>query len=134
MRLCVASFTAANALLFTLAPGAALAADQVHDEIQVYKGDIAEVGQWTIEQHLNYTFDGRKVPDFPGGLVPNHALNGTPEFAYGMTPWWEIGFYAPFAVNSGGQFLSNGVKFRNLFVVPDAAKRDFFWGINFEVS
>jgi hypothetical protein len=120
----------AAALIVT---GTAIAA-RADDEIQIYNADIAEVGQWTIEQHLNYTFDGRKVPDFPGGLVANHALNGTPEFAYGMTPWWEIGFYTPFAVNSGGQFLSNGVKFRSLFAVPDAAKRDFFYGINFELS
>ena len=92
------------------------------DEIQVYNADIAEVGQWTIQQHLNYAFDGRKQPDFPGGLVPNHALNGTPEFAYGIFNWWELGFYLPFAV-SDGQLLSNGAKIRNLFVVPNADKQ-----------
>jgi len=104
------------------------------DEIQVYNAEIAEVGQWTVEQHLNYTFKGQTQPDFPGALISNHALNGTPELAYGLTDWWEIGFYAPFAVSSGGQFLSNGAKIRNLFVVPNAAKRDFFYGVNFEVS
>src|SRR5262249_4384225 len=78
------------------------------DEIQIYNAQIAAVGQWTFQQHLNYTFSGRKEPDFPGGLVPNHALNGTPEFAYGMTVWWEVGFDIPFAVSSGGAFLSNG--------------------------
>ena len=81
---------------------------QATDEIQVYNAEIAEVGQWTIQQHLNYTFIGRTQPDFPGGLIPNHSLNGTPELAYGITDWWELGFYAPFAVNSGGQFLSDG--------------------------
>jgi hypothetical protein len=104
------------------------------DEIQVYNAEIAEVGQWTIQQHLNYTWIGRTEPDFPGGLIPNHSLNGTPELAYGLTDWWEVGFYAPFAVNSGGQFLSNAGKLRNLFVIPDAAKRDFFYGVNFEFS
>ena len=103
------------------------------DEIQVYNAAIAAVGQWTIQQHLNYAFDGRKQPDFPGGLVPNHTLNGTPELAYGIFDWWELGFYAPFAV-SDHQFLSNGGKIRNLFVVPDADKRDFFYGVNFEIS
>ena len=103
------------------------------DEIQLYNADIAEVGQWTVQQHLNYAFDGRKQPDFPGGLVPNHALNGTPEFAYGIFNWWELGFYLPFAV-SDGQLLSNGAKIRNLFVVPNADKRDFFYGVNFEFS
>jgi hypothetical protein len=37
-------------------------------------------------------------------------------------------------VTADGQFLSNGAKIRNLFVVPDAAKRDFFYGVNFELS
>ena len=104
------------------------------DEIQVYNAAIAEVGQWTIVQHLNYTWAGRKEPDFPGGLIANHSLNGTPELAYGVTEWWEVGFYAPFAVNSSGQFLSDGAKFRSLFVVPNAEKRDFFYGVNLEFS
>jgi hypothetical protein len=103
------------------------------DEIQLYNADIAEVGQWTVQQHLNYAFDGRKQPDFPRGLVPNHALNGTPEFAYGIFNWWELGFYLPFAA-SDGQLLSNGAKIRSLFVVPNADKRDFFYGVNFEFS
>jgi hypothetical protein len=104
------------------------------DEIQVYNAAIAEVGQWTIQQHLNYTLQGRTQPDFPGGLISNRSLQGTPELAYGITDWWELGFYAPFAVDSEGRFLSNGGKIRNLFVVPNADKRDFFYGVNFELS
>lgn len=104
------------------------------DEIQVYNGGIAEVGQWTIQQHLNYTLAGRTAPDFPGGLTANHSLQGTPELAYGITEWWEVGLYAPFAATSGGQFLSDAGKIRNLFVLPNADKRDFFYGINFELS
>ncbi|HTV31994.1 MAG TPA: hypothetical protein VME69_02670 [Methylocella sp.] len=115
---------------FVFVPGAAYAAD----EIQVYNAEIAEVGQWTIQQHLNYTFQGPTVPPFPGGLVPNHSLNGTPELAYGLTDWWELGFYAPFAVSNMGDVLSDGFKIRNLFVLPDAAKHDFFYGVNFEWS
>jgi hypothetical protein len=79
-------------------------------------------------------FSGSSGPPFPGGLVPYHSLNGTPELAYGLTEWWELGFYAPFAVSNMGDFLSDGFKFRNLFVSPDAAKRDFFYGVNFEWS
>jgi hypothetical protein len=104
------------------------------DEIQVYNAEIAKVSQWTLQLHLNYAFSGRKEPDFPGGLTPHRALNGTPELAYGITDWWELGFYAPFAVDSGGQFLSNAGKIRNLFVVPNAEKRNFFYGVNFEFS
>jgi len=69
------------------------------DEIQVYNAEIAEVGQWTFQLHSNYAFIGRKEPDFPGGLIPNHALQGTGEWAYGITDWWEMGFYTPFAVD-----------------------------------
>src|SRR5579872_322856 len=110
------------------------AADEVHDEIQVYNAEIATVGQWTYQQHLNYAAIGQTVPEVPGGFSSNRALQGTPEFAYGITPWWEAGFYLPFAVNGNSQFLSDGAKIRNLFVVPDAAKRSFFYGVNFELG
>jgi hypothetical protein len=103
------------------------------DEIQVYNAAIAAVGQFTIQQHLNYTPVGLKDPPFPGGLVSNGALNGTPEFAYGVTDWWELGLYLPFAVQDQ-QFLSNGFKLRTLFVSPYADQRNFFYGINFEFS
>jgi hypothetical protein len=79
-----------------LAAGPALAVDQVHDEIQVYNAEIAEVGQWTYQQHLNFTGIGQTVPEFPGGFTSNHSLQGTPEFAYGITNWWEVGFICPF--------------------------------------
>ena len=35
------------------------------DEIQVYTGEIADVGKWTAQHHLNYAIQGRKEPDFP---------------------------------------------------------------------
>jgi hypothetical protein len=111
----------------------ALAADQVHDEIQVYNAEIADVGQWTVEQHLNYAGVGQTQPEFPGGFTSNHNVQGTPEFAYGITDWWEVGLYIPFATDSN-QFLSDGGKIRNLFVTPDAAKRSFFYGVNFELG
>ena len=124
----------AAAPLLALAASPALAIDQVHDEIQVYNAEIAEIGQWTYQQHLNYAAIGQTVPEFPGGFTSNHSLQGTPEFAYGLTKWWEVGFYLPFAVTGTGEFLSDGAKIRNLFVVPDAAKRSFFYGVNFELG
>ena len=69
----------------------------------------------------------------PGGFASNRALQGTPELAYGITKWWEIGFYQPFAINGDG-ILSDGAKIRNLFAVLDAAKRSFFYGVNFELG
>jgi hypothetical protein len=103
------------------------------DEIQVYNAGIADVGQFTIQQHLNYIALGQKDPPFPGGIPSNHSLNGTPEFAYGMTDWWELGLYLPFSVQDR-QFLSDAFKLRTLFVSPHAADRNFFYGVNFELS
>jgi hypothetical protein len=103
------------------------------DEIQVYNAAIAEVGQFTIQQHLNYIPGGLTNPPFAGGLISNHSLNGTPEFAYGMTDWWELGLYLPFSVDHQ-QFYSDAFKLRTLFVSPHADQRDFFYGINFELS
>jgi hypothetical protein len=103
------------------------------DEIQVYNAEIAAPGQFTIQQHLNYVALGLKDPPFPGGLVSNHSINGTPEFAYGVTDWWEVGLYLPFAIQDR-QFLSDSFKLRTLFVSPNAAQRNFFYGVNFEFS
>ena len=125
-------FASSNLMLFQMP--SARAADEVHDEIQVYNAAIAAVGQWTYEQHLNYAAIGQTAAEVPGGFHSNHALQGTPEFAYGLTEWWEAGFYLPFAVNGDNQFLSDGAKIRSLFVVPDAAKRSFFYGVNFELG
>jgi hypothetical protein len=103
------------------------------DEIQVYNAGIAELGQLTIQQHLNYVASGLKTPEFPGAIVSNHSLNGTPEFAYGLTPWWEVGLYLPFSIQDQ-RFYSDAFKLRTLFVTPQAEKRDFFYGVNFEFS
>jgi len=113
----------------------ALPAERAHatDEIQVYNAAIAQVGQFTIEQHLNYVPLGVKEPPFPGGIISNHSLNGTPEFAYGVTDWWELGLYLPFSIQNQ-TYYSDAFKFRTLFVSPHADQRDFFYGVNFEFS
>ena len=136
LRLCAAALVVASAVVafIIITSQSAWAADQVHDEIQVYNAEIADVGQWTLEEHLNYVATGQTQPEVPGGFYSNHALQGTPEFAYGITDWWEGGFYIPFAAADSGQFLSDGAKIRSLFVVPDAAKRNFFYGVNFELG
>src|ERR1700682_402289 len=103
------------------------------NKIKVYTAGIAAVGQCQIQQHLNYLGLGVKDPPFPGGLVSNHSINGTPEFAYGVTDWWEVGLYLPFAIQDR-QFLSDSFKLRTLFVSPNAGQRDFFYGVNFEFS
>lgn len=103
------------------------------DEIQVYDAGIAAPGQWTIQQHLNHVGKGQKEPPFPGGIRSDGSLNGTPELAYGVTDWWELGLYLPFAAQDQ-QILPGGMKLRTLFVTPNAEKRDFFYGVNFEIS
>lgn len=105
------------------------------DEIQVYDATIAKPGVVNLTLHDNYTPSGRKVPDFAGGLVPDHTLNGVPEWAFGVTDWFEAGLYAPlYSIESDGNVKFNGVKLRALFVSPHAADRTFFYGINFEFS
>ena len=105
------------------------------DEIQVYNAEIAAPGVFNLTLHNNYTISGSSSPDFPGGIIPNHSLNGVAEWAYGVSNWFEAGLYLPLYTLSGnGSFTYNGFKVRTLFVVPDAANRHFFYGVNFEFS
>ncbi len=125
-------------LLLALAAGALASAPPAGaqtDEIQVYDATIADPGQFNLTWHDNFTPIGRQQGDYPGGVVPNHALNGVPEFAYGVTDWWELGAYVPiYTVTGDGQVLFDGAKLRTLFVVPHARDRTFFYGVNFEFS
>lgn len=105
------------------------------DEIQVYTGEIARPGQFTLTWHNNFTPDGRTIPDFPGGIVPDQALNGVPEWAYGVNDWLELGTYVPvYTLTRDGVLEFDSVKLRALFVAPDAQGRTFFYGMNFELS
>ena len=52
-RLYAGALAAAGTAVFFIVSAPALAADQIHDEIQAYNAEIAEVGQWTYQQHLN---------------------------------------------------------------------------------
>lgn len=105
------------------------------DEIQVYDAQIAPPGVVNLTLHDNYTPNGRKEPAFPGGIVPDHALNGVPEWALGVTDWFEAGLYLPlYSVTRDGESYLNGFKLRALIVEPDAADQTFVYGINFEFS
>ncbi|HVZ27934.1 MAG TPA: hypothetical protein VG798_04690 [Rhizomicrobium sp.] len=111
------------------------AAFALTDEIQVYTGDVAPVGVFNLTLHNNYTPNGLKTPDFPGGLVDNHGLSGVAEWAYGVTDWFEAGLYMPLYSNSSNQGTTfNGFKLRTLFVNPDNPTSDFYYGVNFEFS
>jgi hypothetical protein len=105
------------------------------DEIQVYDADMNSPGQFSVHLHNNYTPAGRKLPDFEGRIVPNHTLNGVPEWAYGVVEWLELGAYVPlYSWTSDGRFLIDGAKLRAEFVVPHAQDRSFFYGVNFELG
>jgi len=105
------------------------------DEIQVYDAAIAPTGAFNLTLHNNFTPSGSPTPAFAGGIVPDHSLNGVAEWAYGITPWFEGGLYFPlYSITRDGSVLYNGFKLRTLFVTPDAVKREFFYGVNFEFS
>jgi hypothetical protein len=113
----------------------AVASHAQTDEIQVYDGTIADEGQFEVEFHNNYTPIGRKSADYPHGVVPDHALNGVPEFSYGVTEWFEAGLYLPvYTITRDGRAELDSTKIRALFVSPWAAQRTFFYGVNFELS
>jgi hypothetical protein len=121
------------ALAGWLAPASSARAQT--DEIQVYDAAIAPVGAFNLTVHNNFTPSGSTAPVFPGAVVPDKSLNGAAEWAYGAAPWFEAGVYFPlYTITRNGGVLYNGMKLRALFVTPDAAKRQFFYGVNFEFS
>ena len=61
------------------------------DEIQVYDGGLAEPGIFNLTLHSNFTPRGVKTPAFPGAVVADQSFNGVPEWAYGVTDWFEAG-------------------------------------------
>ena len=105
------------------------------DEIQVYDGGLAEPGIFNLTLHSNFTPRGVKTPAFPGAVVADQSFNGVPEWAYGVTDWFEAGLYLPLYTRdkSTGWGL-DGVKLRTLFAVPHADDRRFVYGANFEFS
>lgn len=121
------------ALMLLAAPAALFAQT---DEIQVYDAEIEPPGILNLMVHMNFTPIGRKVADFPGGIIPNDSFNGAAEWAYGVTDWFEQGLYLPvYSLYSDGRGPSyNGFKIRELFVRPHAAEHTFFYGVNFEFS
>lgn len=106
------------------------------DEIQVYDAEIEDQGVFNVMVHNNFTPSGRKIAEFPGGIIPNHSDNGAVEWAYGVKDWFEQGLYFPvysgYSQGRGGTL--NGFKIRELFVRPHAHDHTFFYGVNFEFS
>jgi hypothetical protein len=105
------------------------------DEIQVYDGGLAAVGVANLTVHNNFTPKGIKQPSFPGAIISDKSLNGVPEWAYGVTNWFEAGLYMPlYSIDKNRGAVLDGFKLRTLFAVPDADNRRFVYGANFEFS
>ena len=121
---------AALALLTVPSPASAQT-----DEIQVYDGGLAPVGTFNLTVHNNFTPRGLTTPAFPGAVVADQSFNGVPEWALGVTPWFEAGLYLPlYTRDKTSGFGLDGFKLRALFAVPNADGRRFFYGANFEFS
>ena len=105
------------------------------DEIQVYDGGLAAPGVFNLTWHNNFTPDGTKTPEFPGAITSNKSLNGVPEWAYGVTNWFEAGLYMPlYSRDNRLGWKIDGFKLRTLFAVPNADDRTFVYGVNIEYS
>ena len=118
--------------IFVGLPAAALAQG---DEIQVYDGGLAPRGTFNLTVHNNFTPKGLAAPSFPGAITSDKSLNGVPEWALGVTSWFEAGLYLPlYSIDKDQNAKLNGFKLRALFAVPKADDRKFFYGANFEFS
>jgi hypothetical protein len=105
------------------------------DEIQVYQGGLAAVGTLNITLHNNVTPKGIGTPAFPGAVVADRSWNGVPEFAYGVTRWFEAGLYLPlYTLDKNEGFGLDGFKLRTLFAAPNGENRTFAYGLGFELS
>jgi hypothetical protein len=122
------------ALFVALLAAPALAFAQT-DEIQVYDGGLAPVGVFNLTVHSNFTPQGLTTPAFTGAVVADKSFNGVPEWALGVTRWFEAGLYLPlYSHDQASGWGLDGFKLRALFAVPNADDRKFFYGANFEFS
>src|SRR5258706_8979846 len=104
--------------ILILGLGGCCAAHAQTDEIQVYNAEIAAPGVFNLTWHDNYTPNGRTAPDFPGAIAANHTLNGVPEWAYGVTNWFEAGLYLPlYSLARNRSLTYNSFKSRTLFLL-----------------
>ncbi len=104
------------------------------DEIQVYTEELNRPGEFGLEQHINYTIDGQRTPDYPGQMPPRHVLQLTPEFSYGLTDTLEAGLYVPVAITGSGDTFFNGLRARLKYIAPRQADQNLFYGLNLEIG
>jgi hypothetical protein len=100
------------------------------EEIQVYLNDVNAPREFGLEMHVNYVVDGPRTAAYAGQLPPNHVLQVTPEFSYGIAKNWDAGLYLLSTLGPGGNFDANGAKLRLKYIAPTEGA--FFWGMNVE--
>src|SRR4029077_9890019 len=99
------------------------------DEIQVYTGSLADPHVFNLTLHNNVIASGSTTPAFPGAVTADKSWNGVPEWAYGVTRWFEAGVYLPlYSRDHDAGWGLNGFKLRTLFAVPNADDRTFVYG------
>jgi hypothetical protein len=107
---------------------AALSA-QDNYEIQVYGADLVDPHATMFELHSNFTFDGRST--VVDGLYPTqHALHETLEITHGVSPWFEVGFYAFTSVRAGQGWDWVGDHIRPRFRIPES----WHWPVGVSLS
>ena len=105
------------------------------DEVQVYDGGIAPRGVFNLTIHNNWIAKGVTTPAFPGGVTPDRSLNGVPEWAVGVTRWFEAGLYLPlYTWDRHRGWGLDGFKLRTLVTVPNGGERRFVYGLGTEFS
>src|SRR3989475_6840425 len=96
------------------------------DEIQVYDGRLAAKGRFNLTLHNNFIPEGLRTPAFAGALLADRSLNGVPEWAYGVSSWFEAGRYLPLSsvgkTTAHRSALLNGVQLRPRFAGPPAGE------------
>lgn len=104
------------------------------DEIEVYTDEMSAPGEFGLEQHLNYTVEGVKTPEYSGQMTSHHVMQATPEFYYGLSKNLEVGLYLPLAFTADGYTFLNGVRLRLKYIAPRASDEHLFYGLNLEAG
>ncbi len=97
--------------------------------------EMSNPGQFGLDVHNSYVVTGHLVDDYPGKQQSLHRYRITPEFAYGLTRYLELGIYLPLAtIDRDARVGADGVKLRLKFIASKAKQQTWFWGANFEIG
>lgn len=101
-------------------------------EIQVYRGEANNPGQFGLELHSNYTFIGPKIGEDETHYT--RALHETLEPSLGITDWLELGAYLQFGTLKDESLQFAGAKFRLKFVALESDVLNLRLGLNWELA